>query len=308
MDPITLSLILAGGGELANIVGSLIGNSQAQGDQSAARQALQQALGNIQGVGVPNLRQLGPSAFSQIQDNPNLTADQLGSLSELGNVADSGGLTLQDEAVLNRILGQTSRANAAANANVRNVMQAQGMGGSGADLAAQLQNNSSAAENANQTGLGIAGQAQMRALEAMLQRGQLAGNMRAQDYNEAANRAQAQDMIARYNAALPEQQYAMQMARAQAMNGPLQQMANYYQNQAQATRNTWGGIGNGLMQFGMGAGSSVANPNGLGRYFQSSPGSTSSSSSAPYYLADPSSSTRNPMFDEQGNYINPGGY
>jgi hypothetical protein len=143
----------------------------------------------------------GPSAMNDIEVDPRLKDKQLASLEALEELAAGGGMTAQDEANLNRILSQTAQADKGRRDAIMQNASARGMGGSGMALLAQLQSSQAATDRANQTGLDIAGMAEQRALDAMLQGGQLAGGIRSQDFGEQAAIAEANDAIAKFNAA-----------------------------------------------------------------------------------------------------------
>lgn len=144
--------------------------------------------------------QMGDTAFNDVAVDPRLKEAQLaalGSLQELGK----GGLSLSDKATLNRIGNDSAQADKSRRDAIINNMNARGMGGSGMELLATLQSNQAATDRQSQMGMDVAGQAQDRALQALMQGGTLAGNIRGQDYSEQAAKAQAKDAIAKFNAA-----------------------------------------------------------------------------------------------------------
>jgi hypothetical protein len=124
---------------------------------------------------------------------------QMKALAKLSGVVDEGGLTAVDKA--NMFQTQSALANknkAAADTAMRN-MQARGLGGSGLGLAAQLQAQQGNYDTAAMEGLNTNAMAQKRALESMMNLGQIGTSMRGQDYNEQSQAAQAQDLINRFN-------------------------------------------------------------------------------------------------------------
>jgi hypothetical protein len=106
------------------------------------------------------------------------------------------------------------------------------LGGSGLELLAQLQNQQDSATRASARDTDVAAQAQQRALDALIQGGTVAGNIRNQDFNEAAQRANAQDAAARFNA---QKQQAANLANTQARNAA--QAANVGMSQDIANQN-----------------------------------------------------------------------
>lgn len=207
---------------MASVIGGIIGNSAASGDQQNAQNALQQALANIQGVNTPSIAeqelalqneksagQLNPNmegtvsqggtGLSNISVDPRLRNAQMQALTSLQQQGQSG-LTATDRQALNQVLNQQQQQSNSANQAVLQNMAARGQGGSGATLAAQLANNQNASNNGLTRSLGVAAQAQQNALNATAQSGQLGSQLEGQQYGESANAANAQDAINRFNA------------------------------------------------------------------------------------------------------------
>lgn len=211
---------LIGGG--AALVGGLLAEGQASGDRRSQDDAMQRAIEAAKQAGLPpdlsarlvldEYKKMGvytpeleervnlntKSAFEGItEDSRNLDA-QRAALSKLQQVGQSG-FRPEDMEQIRQMQDETNReANAKVEA-IKQSMQARGMGGSGAELMAELQGAQSSANRQNQGGLQIAGEASRRALEAMRQSGELGGRIREQDYNVASNRAKAADELNRFN-------------------------------------------------------------------------------------------------------------
>lgn len=145
------------------------------------------------------LERVGKSNFEDLSSDPRLKADQMAALSALKELADNGGMTAQDRANLARIQSQVAQADRGRRDAILQNAHARGMSGGGQELLAQLQSSQAATDRSAQQGLDVAGMAQQRALEAMMQSGQLAGNIRGQDWDEAARRAAAMDAINTFN-------------------------------------------------------------------------------------------------------------
>ncbi len=175
------------------------------------------------------LERMGNTAFDDVGTDPRLKDQQLAALASLKEISDGGGMTAKDEANLARMQSQTAQADAGRRDAIMQGMARRGMGGSGAELLAQLQSSQAATDRAAQGGLDIAGMAQERALNAMLQGGQLAGNIRGQDFGEQSRVAQARDAISQFNAA-----NANQMNQFNAGQG--NNMAQYNAGQNLATQ------------------------------------------------------------------------
>lgn len=144
---------------------------------------------------------MGSSAMNDISVDPRLENSQMGALAALEEVVRSGGMTTADEAALGRVQSQVAQADRGRRDAIRQGMAARGMGGSGMELLSMLDSSQAATDRASQAGLDIAGMAEQRALDAMMQGGQLAGSIRGQDFGEQAQIAAANDAIAQFNAA-----------------------------------------------------------------------------------------------------------
>jgi hypothetical protein len=143
--------------------------------------------------------------FDQIAVDPRFQQEQMATLDALQSIADAGGLTAADEAVMNRLRTDTAQADRGRREAILQNMQARGMGGSGNELLAQLQSSQAATDRQAQADMDLAGLAQDRALQAIMQKGGLAGDLRSQAFSEDAARAQAADNIAQFNAGLAQQ-------------------------------------------------------------------------------------------------------
>jgi hypothetical protein len=219
MDPLTMYMA---GSVAAPVVGGLVGNIMSQGDRDAAnrlRQQMMDMFGQIkvptqeeqkimleqlksQGQLTPELEQVfaqGDTAFKNIATDPRLKEAQLQALSSLQDVANNGGMTAADKSRQNQMLSEVNRNEQGNREAIMQDMARRGQAGSGNELAAQLMNQQASAERASQQGMDIKAQAEQRALEALMQGGQMAGNIRGQDFSEQAAAAQAQDAINRFN-------------------------------------------------------------------------------------------------------------
>ncbi len=155
----------------------------------------------------------GRSELDNVTTDPRLKSAQMDALSQLQDIGSSGGMTLNDKANLNQIaVDEATKAKGNRDAIIQSA-NAKGMGGSGLDLMAQLQNEQSAASNKSTRDLNVAGMAQQRALEALMQGGTLAGNMQNQEFNQGATKANANDAISKFNA---QNQNTMNLNNAQA--------------------------------------------------------------------------------------------
>jgi hypothetical protein len=139
------------------------------------------------------------NAFAKMQTDPQYRAAANESLKGLQDVYKQGGLTAQDKAQLAQIqrtgLEQERGTREALAANAA----ARGTGGSGMNYAAQLANQQGSATRQSTQGLDVAAQAQQRALNAMIQSGQLGMGLESQQFGEEAQKAQAANAINQFN-------------------------------------------------------------------------------------------------------------
>lgn len=142
----------------------------------------------------------GPSAMEGVKTDPRLQENQMASLAALEEIYKSGGMTASDQANLSKIQSQAETADRGRRGAIQQTMAARGMGGSGMDLLAQLQSSQAATDQMAQQGLDVGGMAQDRALQAMLQSGELSGSIRGQQFGEQSQVAGARDAINKFNA------------------------------------------------------------------------------------------------------------
>lgn len=140
------------------------------------------------------------NAFGGVSTDPILREKQLASLGALDSIITGGGFNATDRANLNRVQSEAAQADRGRREAILQNMSARGMGGSGMELLAQLQSSQAATDRQSQAGLDIAGMAQQRALDAIMKQGALSGGVREQDFGEAAQKAQAANAIAQFNA------------------------------------------------------------------------------------------------------------
>lgn len=203
-------------------VGNIYGATQAGARQRDAMRALEEARKMFGDLSLPELAeyspelaqyiggydpvteqliQAGPTAYEQIQMDPRLRAEQMAALEQISALSE-GGLSEADLAGLEL---SRRRAGATAQAQQQGILQnlqQRGMGGSGAELIARLQAAQSGADRELDSNLEIAQMAQQRALQALGQRGTMAGSVREQDFGEQQRLAAARDAIAQFNAQL----------------------------------------------------------------------------------------------------------
>lgn len=200
---------------------SLIGNSAASGKRKEAELAAAKATREIEEVGAaPDLAReifykhfeeaglldpkaeeiinLGVSKLSQITEDSKNREIQSSALNLLKERAE-GGLNAEDRAGFNKLRAETATATQGKIQQILQNMQARGLGGSGAELVAQLNATQEGANRASEEGDRIAAEASRNALAAAVSSGNLAGNIRTQDFDVAKTKAESADAIEKFN-------------------------------------------------------------------------------------------------------------
>ena len=200
MEPVTAILMAAGP------IVALIGRAIAEGDYAKARELRQQALDEYGEDMMPVLdsviaQEVGPSAFEGIKEDPAMRGTQTDTVAELRNVYETEGNTPADQAAMRVAQNEVSARAASDYANNAQRLARQGQQGN-AVLSSAL-SSSSGADAVGATA-DMAGRAQVaarqRALQALLQSGQMAGDVRGQDFQVSSAKAGAQDRIGMFNA------------------------------------------------------------------------------------------------------------
>ncbi len=120
-------------------------------------------------------------------DDEQSKAAQIQALQQMQGIASAGGYTDLERGQIAQAQRQAAQQEKSQRDAILQQSQMRGMGGGGAQMAAQLQAQQSGANRAADQSTDIATAAQMRALQAMQNSGQLAGQQRNQ---EAANQGQ----------------------------------------------------------------------------------------------------------------------
>jgi hypothetical protein len=221
----------------------------------------------------------GDTEMRKISLDPAYKQAQMGALKQLQDLGKSGGLDEMDKANLEAANMKARSEAQGQRQQVAEEMGRRGMSSSGLSMVQSQMAGQSAANAQRGADLQIQGEARRRALEAMLKGGQLAGDIRGQDFNEQSQAAQAQDMLNKfnvsnqlgvqsrnvgaqntaqasnlseaqrrldYNTKLPyeqaQQSYKDKMARASGAAGQSGSLANFYGQQGQNTRDQWGNL------------------------------------------------------------------
>jgi hypothetical protein len=247
--------IAAIGSIAAPVVGGLVGNLMGAGDRNTQRRMMAAALNELNALGVPpdlsreilfkeferagiytpQLEEdvkLAESEVGKIQEDPALKQQQVKALQQMQQRAQVG-LSAEDRAALNQVRSQTQRDSEAKRQQILQQMQARGMGGSGAELMAQLQASQGASDQAAEGSDRLMAQAQQRAMEALRASGAMAGDIRQQDFGVEQTRASARDQLEQMKA---QNSIARQRANVDRLNQG--QMVNLQEQQRIQDANT----------------------------------------------------------------------
>lgn len=212
---------IVGGGQLLS---GILGNRARQSGIKADQAAMNEAIARIMGVSIPEAERLvfqnpqlvgelapqiekeialsaGPSAMEGITTDPRFAQAQMDALARMQEVGREG-MTEEDKLALAQIRQKQGRDAAARQQAILQSMAQRGMGGAGQELAARLSAEQAAADTAAMQGQQVAAEKQRRALEAMMQSGQMAGQMRGQQFGEKSAAAKAKDIMSQFNTQL----------------------------------------------------------------------------------------------------------
>lgn len=249
---------------MGSVIGPIVGQGQAQGQLDAANDARQAALQQYLGINVPSIAsqqlnlqqyqnagnltpqmeqalQQGPNAMAGIQTDPRLVQAQMAALSQLSTTGAMG-MTPGEQAALTQAQNNAAAQAQAKSGQILNQFAARGMGGSGAELAAQLSNSQNSAQQLANNSNQVAQNAQQNALQAMSQAGQLGGQMQSQQFGQQADIARAQNLINQFNT---QNSQAVQNQNVGASNQAA--LRNLLNNQNLMNQNT--GLSNQQQQY-----------------------------------------------------------
>lgn len=250
MDPVTGGAIAGGVSAGARILGALIGRAIAQGDYDTAEQLQRQALEQYGTMDPDALLKIDVSAqdteFGNVTEDASLRDAQLRALSQLGDMAT--GQSPEDAAAYAQAQQESGAFERGLREAAARRLSERGISGnSGLAVASQMGAAQQATQQKANADLQTAADARRRALAALGQYGNMAGNIRGMDYQRAADRAAAQDSINRFNAGQRFNQaqgtFNNRMDVAGAKAGQYGTLAGMYQHRGDTTAAMWAGIG-----------------------------------------------------------------
>lgn len=194
-------------GGLGGLVGGIVGGDA--GDEERRRaaanlaslRALYSEINPIVQAGAETAYNLGPSAMEGVASevDPAQRSTQLQALRALMDAGANGGMDAQSRASLLQGQAMAAREQRAQQGALRQDFQSRGMGGGGMELALRTAAGQQSANANAMAGVQAAADARTRQLAALQSGAALAGQVRGQDYGQAADRAQARDRVAEYN-------------------------------------------------------------------------------------------------------------
>lgn len=245
------------GASIGTALGTAIGMAIAQGDFEKARQLQAQALEQLSKLTPEQLGQVraevGESAFKNMTEPPEGRAAQMRALQRLESMGM--GETPEDAAAYARAQAEAAQVERGLRQAALQRLAQRGAGAtSGVALAAQQEAAQQATQLAATRGLEQAAEARRRALEAIRSASGAAGQLRSADYQAAAERARAQDIINQFNAQQrmrqAEQLYGAQERQAERMAGGLQRQAGQFEEAGGRTVATAATVGRGVGSIG----------------------------------------------------------
>lgn len=250
------------------VVSGIIGFFVQQGRMDEAKQLYDAASARYGKLSMPSFERmadqtLSGTAMDRVQADPAAVAAQHSVLDRMVGLANQTGLSVPDRVAVQEGLSSVDQQQAAARARVLDSMRARGLGGSGLEVAAQLSGAQQQAQSANRIGSDAVANAQRRALDALSGAGGMASNLRSQSFSEGAQKAQAEDAIAKYNAAARERgtMYRNSVAQQQFSNqmGVADHQANIDIAKAGAIASDGKAVGQAIGGAGQGVAYGMAN-------------------------------------------------
>lgn len=263
----SLSDVTAAGGA---VLGSIIGEFWAQGDEKKRKKLLEQAMQEITRLNVPPLQQQqiklqlaelavqGPSALEGVRVSPFFENVQKNAIESYQEQAQGQGLDAAGKAAMFQGRTAAGQAAAARQGAIRQDARARGIRGSGLDVVSQQIAAQQEADQVAAAGFGASADSQARREQARAQGAALAGQASDRSFSQQATRANAMDEAARfnanarnqnsqfnantrnqqavYNSRLIGENYDRQLQLAQAKANARQGMAGYYGGNADRKR------------------------------------------------------------------------
>lgn len=145
------------------------------------------------------------SAYDDVSVDPSYRGAQEQALRKFLDISEAGGLDAQARARLAEVENRELSTERGQREAILQNMAQRGIGGSGFELAANLQAQQEGASRRSMQDVNVAAEAERRALEALTQGASLGGQMQGQAFGEQSQIAAAKDAMAKFNAANRQQ-------------------------------------------------------------------------------------------------------
>lgn len=214
--------------------------------------------------------ELGPTAFERISTDPAFRSAMMDALSNIRNVATSGGLTAQDRAKMAQSDAERLAQERSIQQTAANNARMRGATGSGIDEMRAATESQGAANSGNMRDLQMQSEALQRSMDAFNRMGSMGQSFQSQEFGQQAQLANARDMVDRFNAENSNQasqfniqnrsraaqgQFENQNALRSGRTGAIARQGQMYGDRAQGARDFWGGLlDRGLSAATMGLG------------------------------------------------------
>lgn len=247
---------------IASIIGALFSAGK-EGDAKALRERMAAEYGDeiLPELDKAIAQEAGPSALASLTEAPEGRAAQLDVMGELGDIYDSAGNTMADQAAYDAARRGVSQRASSMSQNA--AIDAARRGQTGTGLAPILAASAQQGELEALAGLNadIASDARGRALQALMSRGGMASNLRAADWGVQRDKATAVDTMNRFNASqrqqaelynvgLPQQDFDNRLALLRQKHGIQEGVAQGDERSGAAARQTAAGVGNSALSYG----------------------------------------------------------
>lgn len=180
---------------------------------------------NPQLAGLEEIIELPKSEVSKIETDAGLSMQQRESLATISDMGEAG-LTPEETAQRRTLMRSVSAQSEARDKAISQEMMERGQTGGGQELAMKLAASQAGAERGAQEASDLSAQANQRALNAIMMKGQLAGDIRSQEFSEKMNKAQAADAITKFNVAQRSDVQNRNLARKQSIMDEKTRLAN----------------------------------------------------------------------------------
>lgn len=249
--PVVGNAVGAVGGALIGLAGGLWAYYAEKGETEKARSVLEKAQRDYGDLSDESIAQamgdtLPPSELASIKQDPRFADAQNKALASLQEIGSSGGLTAADRAARNEANNAaTLTAERARQASLQGLSRG-GLFGSGAAVEQAIQGQQQVANTASQQAQNELGRAQQRSLDAISRGGDLAGQLKRDDWNQKSDVAKADDERERALWGNRQQLYRQQVANGATKLGFAQQGYGMDVDAAKAQANMRAGTAQGI--------------------------------------------------------------